>query len=111
MKQNSFAHPTSRPNNTWRKTLTYYALHIAIAAGISFAITGSWPIALAVSLLEPAVQVLAWLSQPVTLSRQPRQPRQPRAYHCMQSCSKTRYVRRPQRHWVQRYLAHYAQVA
>ena len=108
MKQNSFTHPTTRPNNTWRKTVTYYALHIAIAAGISFAITGSWLIALAVSLLEPAVQVLAWLSQPVTLSRQPRQPR---AYHYTQSGSKTRYTRRPQRHWVQRYLAHYAQVA
>lgn len=108
MKQNSFTHPTTRPNNTWRKTVTYYALHIAIAAGMSFAITGSWPIALAVSLLEPAVQVLAWLSHPVA---QPRKPYQPRAYHYMQSCSKTRYVRRPQRHWVQRYLAHYAQVA
>ena len=111
MKQNSFSHQTVRPNNTWCKTLTYYAFHIAIAAGISFSITDSWTIALAVSLLEPAVQVLAWLSQPMTLSRQPHQPRQPRAYHYTQSRSDTRYTRRPQRHWVQRYLAHYAQVA
>ena len=93
--------------STWIKSLIYYALHISIAAAIGFAITGSWAIALAVSLIEPATQVLAWLSQPVTLSRQPRQPR---AYHYTQSGSKTRYTRRPQRHWVQRYLAHYAQV-
>lgn len=63
MKQNPFTHPAARPTNTWRQTITYYTLHISMAATIGFAITGSWGVALAVSVIEPAVQVLAWLTQ------------------------------------------------
>ena len=63
MKHNPFTHPAARPTNTWRQTIIYYSLHISIAAAIGFAITGSWGVALAVSVIEPAVQVLAWLTQ------------------------------------------------
>ena len=63
MKHNPFTHPAARPTNTWRQTITYYTLHISMAATIGFAITGSWGVALAVSVIEPAVQVLAWLTQ------------------------------------------------
>ena len=63
MKHNPFTHPVARPTNTWRQTITYYTLHISMAAAIGFAITGSWGVALAVSVIEPAVQVLAWLTQ------------------------------------------------
>ena len=63
MKHSPFTHPTARPTNTWRQTIIYYSLHISIAAAIGFAITGSWGVALAVSMIEPAVQVLAWLTQ------------------------------------------------
>ena len=76
---------------TWGKTLRYYTLHISMAAAIGFAITGSWGVALAVSVIEPAVQVLAWFTQ--------------------------QWEQRPQRHSIQqseqslaiqRYLARYA---
>ena len=63
MKHNPFTHPAARPTNTWRQTIIYYSLHISMAAAIGFAITGSWGVALAVSVIEPAVQVLAWLTQ------------------------------------------------
>ena len=63
MKHNPFTHPVARPTNTWRQTITYYTLHISMAAAIGFAITGSWGVALAVSVIEPAVQVLAWFTQ------------------------------------------------
>ena len=63
MKQNPFTHPAARPTNTWRQTIIYYSLHISMAAAIGFAITDSWGVALAVSMIEPAVQVLAWLTQ------------------------------------------------
>ena len=63
MKHSPFTHPVARPTNTWRQTITYYTLHISMAAAIGFAITGSWGVALAVSVIEPAVQVLAWFTQ------------------------------------------------
>ena len=63
MKHSPFTHPVARPTNTWRQTIIYYSLHISMAAAIGFAITGSWGVALAVSVIEPAVQVLAWLTQ------------------------------------------------
>ena len=63
MKHNPFTHPAARPTNTWRQTIIYYSLHISMAAAIGFAITDSWGVALAVSMIEPAVQVLAWLTQ------------------------------------------------
>ena len=63
MKHNPFTHPAARPTNTWRQTIIYYSLHISMAATIGFTITGSWGVALAVSMIEPAVQVLAWLTQ------------------------------------------------
>ena len=63
MKHNPFTHPVARPTNTWRQTITYYTLHISMAAAIGFTITGNWGVALAVSVIEPAVQVLAWLTQ------------------------------------------------
>lgn len=63
MKQNPLTHQVARPTNTWRQTIAYYALHISIASAIGFAVTDSWGVALAVSMIEPAVQVLAWLTQ------------------------------------------------
>ena len=57
MKHNPFTHPAARPTNTWRQTIIYYSLHISMAAAIGFAITDSWGVALAVSMIEPAVQV------------------------------------------------------
>ena len=54
---------TQSQHANWTKTLLYYTAHIGVAGSIAFLVTGSWWIALAVSVIEPAVQVLAWLMQ------------------------------------------------
>lgn len=94
MKHNPFTHPAARPTNTWRQTIIYYSLHISMAAAIGFAITDSWGVALAVSMIEPAVQVLAWLTQ---------QWEQRVQNHSIQQSEQSLAV--------QRYLARYARAA
>ena len=94
MKHNPFTHPAARPTNTWRQTIIYYSLHISMAAAIGFAITGSWGVALAVSMIEPAVQVLAWLTQ---------QWEQRVQNHSIQQSEQSLAI--------QRYLARYARAA
>lgn len=39
------------------KTITYYVMHLAVAAGVAFAVTGNLWMALTLSLLEPTVQM------------------------------------------------------
>lgn len=39
------------------KTMTYYGVHLAVAAGVAFAVTGNLWMALTLSLLEPTVQM------------------------------------------------------
>lgn len=44
----------------WRtltKTLTYYAMHLVVAASVAYAVTGDLVTALTLSLLEPTVQM------------------------------------------------------
>ena len=94
MKHNPFTHPAARPTNTWRQTIIYYSLHISMAAAIGFTITGSWGVALAVSMIEPAVQVLAWLTQ---------QWEQRAQNHSIQQSEQSLSI--------QRYLARYARAA
>lgn len=94
MKHNPFTHPAARPTNTWRQTIIYYSLHISMAATIGFAITDSWGVALAVSVIEPAVQVLAWLTQ---------QWEQRVQNHSIQQSEQSLAI--------QRYLARYARAA
>ena len=94
MKHNPFTHPSARPTTTWRQTIIYYSLHISMAAAIGFAITDSWGVALAVSMIEPAVQVLAWLTQ---------QWEQRVQNHSIQQSEQSLAI--------QRYLARYARAA
>ncbi len=94
--------PSKTLPNTWHKIIAYYALHISIAAVIVFAITGSWMIAVAVSVIEPAVQVLAWLIQ-----RWEQRDRTQTMSHIMNHSA----MRRKQRHMLRRYLARYARAA
>ena len=94
MKHNPFTHPAARPTNTWRQTIIYYSLHISMAAAIGFAITDSWGVALAVSMIEPAVQVLAWLTQ-----------------QCEQRVQNHSIQQSEQILSIQRYLARYARAA
>lgn len=45
---------------TLQKTASYYVMHIGVAALVAYAVTGSWLMALTLSLLEPTVQTLAF---------------------------------------------------
>lgn len=47
---------------TFVKTLSYYVLHVMVAASVAFAITGDWVAALTLSLLEPTVQAFAYFA-------------------------------------------------
>ncbi|MDH1812827.1 DUF2061 domain-containing protein [Comamonas aquatica] len=43
---------------TLLKTVSYYGVHLVVAAGVAYAVTGDWVAALTLSLLEPTVQML-----------------------------------------------------
>ena len=45
---------------TLKKTASYYVMHIVVAAGVGFAVTGNLWMALTLSLLEPTVQAFAF---------------------------------------------------
>jgi len=42
------------------KTLTYSAMHFAVAIAVAFALTRSWHAALAIGMIEPLVQTVAY---------------------------------------------------
>ncbi len=93
--------PTLSQQSHWRQTLAYYSVHISIAAGIAFLVTGSAWIALAVSMIEPVVQVLAWLTLRWERCAQNRANRHTDSH----ARSHT------PRHTIERYLARYARAA
>jgi uncharacterized membrane protein len=43
-----------------RKTLTYGLMHLIVAVTVAYAVTRSWQAALAVGLVEPLVQTVAY---------------------------------------------------
>lgn len=42
------------------KTLTYGLMHLIVAVAVAFAVTRNWQAALAVGLIEPVIQTLAY---------------------------------------------------
>ena len=44
------------------KTASYYVMHISVAMGVAYVITGNWSTALALSLIEPSVQAVAFFT-------------------------------------------------
>lgn len=42
------------------KTTTYGLLHMVVATGVAYALTGSWAIALGIGLIEPVVQTFVF---------------------------------------------------
>lgn len=42
------------------KTLTYASMHLTVAVAVAYALTRDWRVALAVGLVEPMVQTLAF---------------------------------------------------
>ena len=50
-----------RPHQcTLYKTMSYYVIHVLVAAGVAYAVTGNLVAALTLSLLEPTVQAFAF---------------------------------------------------
>lgn len=47
-------------NRTFMKTCTYGIMHLTVAVLVAFALTRDWRIALAVGIVEPLVQTLAF---------------------------------------------------
>lgn len=47
-----------RKNRSWCKTATYSIMHIIVAIGVAYTLTGSWVVALSIGLLEPVVQTV-----------------------------------------------------
>lgn len=45
---------------TLMKTCSYYVIHICVAAGVAYAVTGNLWASLTLSLLEPTVQAVAF---------------------------------------------------
>lgn len=43
------------------KPLTYGTMHLVVAVGVAFALTGNWAIALSIGLIEPVVQTVAYI--------------------------------------------------
>lgn len=41
---------------TLAKTLSYATMHLTVAVGVAYAISGDWALALSIGLIEPAVQ-------------------------------------------------------
>lgn len=46
--------------NTLNKTISYYFIHITVAACVAYAVTGNLLASLTLSLLEPTVQAFAF---------------------------------------------------
>lgn len=44
----------------FKKTFSYYVMHITVAMLVGYFVTGSWAMAIALSLLEPTVQAVAF---------------------------------------------------
>lgn len=47
-------------SKTVLKTLSYAAMHMTIAIVVAYALSGSWDVALAIGLIEPCVQTVAF---------------------------------------------------
>ena len=49
---------------TLMKTVSYYGVHLVVAAGVAYAVTGDWVAALTLSLLEPTAVSYTHLTLP-----------------------------------------------
>jgi uncharacterized membrane protein len=47
---------------TLQKTVSYYVVHVTVAACVAYAVTGELWVALTLSLLEPTVQAFAYFA-------------------------------------------------
>lgn len=57
------------------KTATYSLMHVAVAFLVAYGISGDWRIALSISLIEPAVQTVAYYFHEKAWDKVPHPPR------------------------------------
>lgn len=55
-----FRNLSQNTRDTLVKTFSYYIMHILVASGVAYLITGSLLTAITLSLLEPTVQAIAY---------------------------------------------------
>lgn len=55
-----FRNAFTKNRDTFYKTLSYYIIHIVVAAAVAYAVTGNLIASLTLSLLEPTVQAVAY---------------------------------------------------
>lgn len=60
---------------TLAKTGTYCLMHFFVALGVAYAITGSWALATAISLIEPLVQTAFYYVHELAWQGRFRRPR------------------------------------
>ncbi len=53
------------------KTFTYSLMHLSVAVTVAFALTQNWHAALAIGLIEPAVQTVAYTVHERVWARRP----------------------------------------
>jgi uncharacterized membrane protein len=53
-------HFVQHNQRTLKKTFSYYLMHISVAMLVGYFVTGSWVMAMTLSLLEPTVQAIAF---------------------------------------------------
>lgn len=58
--------------STLKKTGSYYLVHITVAAGVAYAVTGNLVASLTLSLLEPTVQAFAFFAHEKLWERRAR---------------------------------------
>ncbi len=56
----AFGHGHARVPRSAVKTVSYAMMHLAVAMTVAFALTRNWHAALAIGLVEPFVQTLAY---------------------------------------------------
>ncbi|MBI1186949.1 MAG: DUF2061 domain-containing protein [Alphaproteobacteria bacterium] len=56
------------------KTASYSAMHFVVAVAVTYAVTQDWRAALAVGLIEPAAQTVAFLAHDRLWARLERRP-------------------------------------
>lgn len=66
---NILRHFIRRNRFTLKKTASYYVMHIVVAAGVAYLVTGNWLTAITLSLLEPTVQAVAFFFHEKAWSR------------------------------------------
>ncbi|KCZ54202.1 hypothetical protein HY29_15295 [Hyphomonas beringensis] len=54
------------------KTMTYSLMHLSVAITVAFALTRNWHAALAIGLIEPAVQTIAYTFHERVWERSPK---------------------------------------